>query len=236
MSNISSEIWLSNPLKSDLFHSWLWNYLSLRLKFSPQLGGFVSINSPTKGWKIHWKMLEITTIQRWVFPIPWVLQCTCVPLSLPSIMVQGQPLSDDLHRVILNMAWHLDVTTIQDALQYAPSSGSLQIGKRHAPLYRLLQHEIREEEGIYWYLLMFRWVFYCIFILKFQELWSVSPRSPSAQPRFIPWRNARSLGKPYWCWSWWFHNMEGIKEEWFHDEKSELESECHCVKPHSRHL
>ena len=31
-----------------LFHSWRWNYLYLRLKFSPQLGGFVSINSPQK--------------------------------------------------------------------------------------------------------------------------------------------------------------------------------------------
>jgi len=46
----------SNPLKSVLLHSWLWNYLYLRLKFSPQLGGFVSINSSTKGWKIHSKM------------------------------------------------------------------------------------------------------------------------------------------------------------------------------------
>jgi len=31
-----------------LFHSWQWNYIYLRLKFSPQLGGFVSINSPQK--------------------------------------------------------------------------------------------------------------------------------------------------------------------------------------------
>ena len=60
-----------------LFHSWLWNYLYLRLKFSPQLGGFVSI----KGWKIHWKLLEFTTIQRWIFPTPQVLQCRDIDLS-----------------------------------------------------------------------------------------------------------------------------------------------------------
>src|SRR6266508_5753214 len=32
----------------NLFHSWLWNYLYLRLKFSPQLGGFVSIIPPKR--------------------------------------------------------------------------------------------------------------------------------------------------------------------------------------------